>query len=237
MKKFLTISMMALAVVFASSCNKDEDEPETNTNYVNTWVDADVAASDVLSYVDVAELPETVKQFLATQTANLKFTAVASLAADGRGNAGILVEKTKLNLIVTAVETYLNQHASEISEATLAKIQAVMTQLKPVLDSLNDNDYVGTPFTYTVAPTDATSGKFTFTTELKGKEETAEVSYSNLSETTMTITGMIGTEDGTEAKATDSAKSYTLHLKSAASAKVTVGNFVDATTLAASIEK
>lgn len=229
MKKFLTISMMALAVVFASSCNKDENPAEENKNYVNTWVDVDVAASDVMGYIDATELPEAVMQFLATQTANLKFTAVANLAEDGTGNAGILVEKSKLNLIVTAVETYLEQHASEIPAETLAKVQAVMAQVKPVLNGLNDHDYVGAPFTYTAAPTDATSGKFTFTTKVDGKDESTEVSYSDLSETTMNLTGKIGTED--EVKAADKAdvKPYTLHLKSASSAKVEVGKFVDAT--------
>ena len=48
MKKFLTISMMALAVVFASSCEKDNNEPEASTNYLNTWVTEQIPASQVI---------------------------------------------------------------------------------------------------------------------------------------------------------------------------------------------
>ena len=231
MKKFFTISMMALALVFASSCEKDNNEPETNTNYVNTWVDENISVAEVLSYADALgysqNLPAEVKQFLAEQSSNLKFTAVANLAADETGNVGILVEKSKLNLIVTAVETYLKQQASEIPEATLSKIQTVMEKVKPMIASLNDDDYLGIPFTYAVAPADATSGKFTFTAKIGKEEKTAEASYSNLSETALTITGNLETAD--------KVASYTLNLKSAASAKIAVGKFVDGSQLASGL--
>lgn len=231
MKKFLTISMMALAVVFASSCEKDENPAdETNTNYVNTWVDENISAAEVLSYADalgfIQQLPAEVKQFLATQSATLKFTAVANLAADETGNVGILVKKSELNVLVATIEAYLEEHASEIDQAELAKIQGVMTNLKPVLEGLNDNDYVGMPFTYTAAPADATSGKFTFTAKTGKGDKSVEASYSNLSETTLTITGSLA------AKA-DKVASYKLDLKSAASAKIAVGKFVDASQIAA----
>ena len=235
MKKFLTISMMALAVVFASSCEKDENPAgETNTNYVNTWVDENIPAAEVLSYADALgfsqQLPAEVKQFLATKPANLKFTAVANLAADETGNVGILVKKSELNILVATIEAYLEDHASEIDQAELAKIQGVMTKLEPVLEGLNDLDYVGMPFTYTVAPADATSGEFTFTAKIGKEDKSVEASYSNLSETTLTITGSLA------AKA-DKVASYTLDLKSAASAKIAVGKFVDASTIAAGLKK
>ena len=56
MKKFLTISMMALALVFATSCEKDNEE--SLDNYVNTWVTDEIPLTEIAGDDITAEFPE-----------------------------------------------------------------------------------------------------------------------------------------------------------------------------------
>lgn len=220
MKKFLTISMMALALVFATSCEKDNEE--SLDNYVNTWVTDEIPLTEIAGddiTAEFPELPEGMQAVLAQQLANVKLRAVINLAADGKAQAGVLVNKTKLNLMVTAMETLLSQYESQLKPEELAQVKAVMEVLKPFVAGLKDNDYVGVPFTYTVAPTDATSGKITLTLkDEEGKDTVSEIDYRDLSSDSITIESV---------DENDSSKKTTMTLKSASSAKVTVGNFVD----------
>lgn len=220
MKKFLTISMMALALVFATSCEKDNEE--SLDNYVNTWVTDEIPLTEIAGddiTAEFPELPEGMQAVLAQQLANVKLRAVINLAADGKAQAGVLVNKTKLNLMVTAMETLLSQYESQLKPEELAQVKAVMEVLKPFVAGLKDNDYVGVPFTYTVAPTDATSGKITLTLkDEEGKDTVSEIDYRDLSSDSITIESV---------DENDSSKKTTMTLKSASSAKVTVGDFVD----------
>lgn len=221
MKKFLTISMMALALVFATSCEKDNEE--SLDNYVNTWVTDEIPLTEIAGddiTAEFPELPEGMQAVLAQQLANVKLRAVINLAADGKAQAGVLVNKAKLNLMVTAMETLLSQYESQLKPEELAQVKAVMEVLKPFfVAGLKDNDYVGVPFTYTVAPTDATSGKITLTLkDEEGKDTVSEIDYRDLSSDSITIESV---------DENDSSKKTTMTLKSASSAKVTVGNFVD----------
>lgn len=80
MKKFLTISMMALALVFATSCEKDNEE--SLDNYVNTWVTEQIPASEVVGdeFNDlIAKLPEDAQKMIASQMGNLSFKAALVL--------------------------------------------------------------------------------------------------------------------------------------------------------------
>lgn len=222
MKKFLSISMMALALVFASSCSKEDNEEPSAAKCVNTWVTDEVAVTDILPDDAFAEIPAELQPVLAAQLNNLKFKAAVELAADGTGKGGVLVEKTKLTLMETAIQTLLTQYADKIDPEILAQINAGLAAVKPVLDNLKDGDLVGATFTYTATATDAESGKITLTykdTDEEGneKDETTDVAYSGLSDNAVTFT--ITDEDGAQ----------TFALKSASSANVTVGNFVDAT--------
>lgn len=220
MKKFLTISMMALALVFATSCEKDNEE--SLDNYVNTWVTDEIPLTEIAGddiTAEFPELPEGIQAVLAQQLANVKLRAVINLAADGKAQAGVLVNKTKLNLMVTAMETLFSQYESQLKPEELAQVKAVMEVLKPFVAGLKDNDYVGVPFTYTVAPTDATSGKITLTLkDEEGKDTVSEIDYRDLSSDSITIESV---------DENDSSKKTTMTLKSASSAKVTVGDFVD----------
>ena len=95
MKKFLTISMMALALVFATSCEKDNEE--SLDNYVNTWVTDEIPLTEIAGddiTAEFPELPEGIQAVLAQQLANVKLRAVINLAADGKAQAGVLVNKT-----------------------------------------------------------------------------------------------------------------------------------------------
>lgn len=228
MKKFLSISMMALALVFASSCNKDENGEPSAEKCVNTWVTDEVALSEVVGKIDLGDvkLPEEILAALAPQLNNFKARAAVELAADGKGKGGILVEKAQLNLMMSAVQALLTQYGSQLDPEVLAEVNAVLTKVKPMLDNLKDGDLVGATFTYTATATDAENGKITVTyksTDENGneKDETTEVAYSGLSDDAITL--VVADEDGTQ----------TVPLKSASSAKVTVGNFVDATALKA----
>lgn len=220
MKKFLTISMLALALVFATSCEKDNEE--SLDNYVNTWVTDEIPLTEIAGddiTAEFPELPEGIQAVLAQQLANVKLRAVINLAADGKAQAGVLVNKTKLNLMVTAMETLLSQYESQLKPEELAQVKAVMEVLKPFVAGLKDNDYVGVSFTYTVAPTDATSGKITLTLkDEQGKDTVSEIDYRDLSSDSITIESV---------DENDSSKKTTMTLKSASSAKVTVGDFVD----------
>lgn len=228
MKKFLTISMMALVLVFATSCEKDNEE--SLDNYVNTWVTDEIPLTEIAGddiTAEFPELPEGMQAVLAQQLANVKLRAVINLAADGKAQAGVLVNKAKLNLMVTAMETLLSQYESQLKPEELAQVKAVMEVLKPFVDGLKDNDYVGVSFTYTVAPTDATSGKITLTLkDEEGKETVSEIDYRDLSSDSITIESV---------DENDSSKKTTMTLKSASSAKVTVGDFVDVSSLSAFI--
>ena len=117
------------------------------------------------------------------------------------------------------METLLTQYESQLKPEELAQVKAVMEVLKPFVAGLKDNDYVGVPFTYTVAPTDATSGKITLTLkDEEGKDTVSEIDYRDLSSDSITIESV---------DENDSSKKTAMTLKSASSAKVTVGNFVD----------
>lgn len=228
MKKFLSISMMALALVFASSCNKDENGEPSAEKCVNTWVTDEISLSEVageISSEDI-EIPAEIWAVIAPQINNMKVRAAVDLSSDGKGQAGVLVDKAQLNLMVTAVQTILAQYGDKIDADKLAEINQIFTLVKPMLDNLKDGDYVGTAFTYTATATDNESGKITVTykdTDEEGneKDETTEVAYSGLSDDAITL--VVADEDGTQ----------TVPLKSASSAKVTVGNFVDVTALKA----
>ena len=235
MKKFLTISMMALAVVFASSCEKDENPAdETNTNYVNTWVDENISASQVIGdeFNDILKnLPADAQQQIASQLNTLTFKAAFCLSEGGNGQAGVIVEKTKLNLLSAAVEAMLNQYGSQLPAEALATIQKVLPALKQFVAGLDDNDLVGTSFTWTVTPADATSGDFAVTVKTIDednagavKEDTETVHYSELTADSITLT-VTDEEDG----------QFTYTFKSASAAKVTLGKFVDVATLASGL--
>ena len=222
MKKFLSISMMALALVFASSCSKDNNDEPSAAKCVNTWVTDEIALSEIAGEIssEDSEIPAEVWAVIAPQINNLKVRAAVNLASDGKGQAGVIVDKAQLNLMVTAIQTILAQYGDKIDAEKLAEINQIFTLVKPMLDNLKDGDYVGTAFTYTATATDDENGKITVTykeTDKEGneKEETAEVAYSGLSDNAITLT--VTDEDGTQ----------TVSLKSAASANITVGNFVD----------
>ncbi|MCI7177594.1 MAG: hypothetical protein SOU95_08740 [Candidatus Cryptobacteroides sp.] len=77
MKKFLTISMMALVLVFATSCEKDNEE--SLDNYVNTWVTDEIPLTEIAGddiTAEFPELPEGMQAVLAQQLANVKLRAV-----------------------------------------------------------------------------------------------------------------------------------------------------------------
>ena len=228
MKKFLSISMMALALVFASSCNKGDNEDPSAAKCVNTWVTDEISLSEVageISSEDI-EIPAEIWAVIAPQINNMKVRAAVDLSSDGKGQAGVLVDKAQLNLMVTAVQTILAQYGDKIDADKLAEINQIFTLVKPMLDNLKDGDYVGTAFTYTATATDNENGKITVTykdTDEEGneKDETMEVAYSGLSDDAMTLT------------VADESETKSISLKSASSANVTVGNFVDVTALKA----
>lgn len=221
MKKFLTISMMALALVFATSCEKDNEE--SLDNYVNTWVTEQIPASEVVGdefNALIAKLPEDAQKMIASQMGNLSFKAALVLNEDGKAQAGIVVEKAKLNLLATAVETMLDRYSSQIPAEYLQTIQQILPVLKQFVASLEDNDLVGESFTYSATPTDATSGKFVFTFKDldengKPKDEIINADYSSLSESSMKI------------EVTEEGETISYTFKSASVANVKLGKFVD----------
>ncbi len=214
MKKFLTISMMALAVVLASSCNKNEDpEVSDNTKYINTWVAENVAVSDVLADIDGTSIDELlntlpVSETIKNQIAAMKVNVIVKFDENGKGNTGLLIDNQIL-LLLNGLITYAAQEGIEIPEA-----------IKTLVGNLKVNDYIGATFTYTAAPEDATKGKLEFTVVADGKTEKSEVDYSGLSDDSMTISY---TDEVTI--------KYTF--KSLGSTKLTVNNFIDVVALAA----
>lgn len=230
MKKFLSISMMALALVFASSCSKDE-EPSAE-KCVNTWVTDELALTEIVDVEDIFgdKVPAELQPVLAAQLNNLKFKVALDFAADGNGKGGVVIEKTKLNLVETAIQALLTQYADKLKPEELAKLNELLATVKPMLDNLKDGDLVGAQFTYSATPTDSESGRIVATykdldEEGNPKDETMEFVYSGLSDNTITLTSV--TEGKTES----------ISFKSAASANVTIGNFVDVAALGSLIEK
>ncbi len=212
MKKFLTISMMALAMVLASSCNKDENPEESNNSkYVNTWVAENVAVSEVLEDLDgttideiLGSLPETVKNQIATKKVN----AIVKFDGNGKGNAGVLLDTELLGMMKVLIASLPAQGITVPEEVTV------------LLNSLKANDCIGITFDYTATPADATKGKFEFAVTVDGKTEKTDVDYTDLSDDSITISY------------TEDSQTYKYTLKSLSSTKLTVNNFIDVMTLA-----
>lgn len=210
--------MMALAVVLASSCNKDENpKGSDNSKYVNTWVAENVKVSKVLEDLDGGDisevldnLPEALKN-QAAQLMKLEVNAIVKLDENGKGNAGVLVNQpllTAMGIVIKAIEGQGITIPSAVTE---------------FLNKLKVNDYIGAPFTFVAAPEDATKGKLTFTVTVSGKAETTTADYKDLSDNAITVSYK------------DESESLTYTLKSLSSTKLTVGNFVDGTVLASLI--
>lgn len=211
MKKFLTISMMALAVVLASSCNKDENPEESNNSkYINTWVAENVEVSKVLEELDgtnideiLGELPGTIKNQIAAKKVN----AIVKFDENGKGSAGVLIDSEMLVMLKMMI-TYATEQGITIPDAAVT-----------LLNSLKANDCIGMTFTYTATPADATKGKFEFAVTVDGKTEKTDADYSDLSDNSITLSY------------TEDSQTYKYTLKSLGSTKLTVNNFIDALTL------
>ncbi len=224
MKKFLTVSMMALAMVLASSCNKDEDPAKdvNNTKYINTWVAKDVEVGKILGDVSDPEtfvkLPDNIK----SQLADMKLDIVVKLDENGKGNAGVHLDNNKLTMLRTIFSWISQQEGVQIP-----------SEVSQIFAGIKADDYVGAPFAYSAAPTDETKGKFTVTVGTGEESETEDVNYSDLSDNAMTLSYKDEVENPQTGKTEMVDVSYTL--KSLGSTGLTVNNFVDVSALAALI--
>lgn len=226
MKKYFSIAAAVLAVLSLSSCEKNDDASgDQGASVVNTWVSDEMPITSFgsIEIGDYTEgLPQEAVKALTAALANAKFQVVLDLKADGNGQAGILVDKAKLNLMVQTVKTLLETYGAQIPAEKLQEINAAMAAAQPLLEALKDNDYVGVTYTYTVNPADAASGKIIATVQSVGDDETedgekddnvTEMDYSGLSADAVTVTGM------------DDGKPVTFNFRSASASGVTVGSF------------
>lgn len=231
MKKFLSIAMIALAAVFASSCNKDNSSEES-TKFINTWVTDEIKATDYFGdeFTDLLKnLPESAQTAIKAQLDKTKFKGVVSVKNDGNGFYGVLVDKANLNLLVTAVTTWVENHGSELTDEQKTALNKIIYELKPTINSLKDNDVIGTSFTWTVKENHGATGILNVTTktvktdddgdEITGEDEkpvfentTLEIAWKDLSDDAVTLT--YGDQKP-------------ISCKSASAAKVTVGTFYD----------
>lgn len=224
MKKFLTVSMMALAMVLASSCNKDENPEEevNNAKYINTWVAKDVEVGKALWDVTDSEIFVNLPDAIKTQLADAKCDMIVRLDENGNGNAGVHVDNNMLTLL-RAFYSWLSQQGSV----------TIPSDVSQLLLSVKANDYVGIAFTYEATPTDETKGKFTVTTGVGEDSLTDDVDYSELSDNAMTLSYKDEITNPETGKTEDVDVTYTL--KSLSSTGLTVNNFVDASVLIALI--
>ncbi len=222
MKKFFTVSMMALALVLASSCNKEENSADNNAKYVNTWVAKDLSVSQIIkeisagdSTVDdiIGSLPEEQKNLILNQ----KLNAVMKLDENGKGNFGLHLDNNTYALFKALYSWYSEQEGAEIPSA----VSELVAKIKV-------NDYVGLSFTYVAVPTDETTGKIDFTVQVdKDKPETSTVEYSKLSDSTITLS--YEEKDASTGKT----NSFSYDFNSLGTTTgITVGNFIDLSVLA-----
>lgn len=215
MKKFLTLSMMALAVVLASSCNKTEEV--TDPLYVNTWVAEDLTIDDIYSNGDGSSAIYGLPEDYATELQNMRFKVIMKIDGDGNGNLGLYVDQATLafvqKLIVWANKEDLGIPAEALQY--VAKIKA--------------NDYAGLSLTYTVAPTDETQGKITILSNLGEGSEPAVLSYSELSKDSVKL----GVNFEEDSETTDRplagqvVEPVVINFKSLSSTGIKLGKFVD----------
>ncbi len=231
MKKYLAIAMIALASVSASSCDKDNNE--SSTDYVNTWISENIKATDYLSddLDDVLkDLPTEAQTAIKAQLANFTFKGVVSISEGGKGYYGVLVNKGDLNLLVSAVTTWVENNSDKLTDEQKVELNKIISALKPTIESLNNNDVVGTDFTWTEKENNGATGVFSCTTKVveensetgktEVKSETLDIAWSGLSANAVTFTY-------------DNQKP--VNCKSASAAKVTVGKFYDSDKLFSSI--
>ncbi len=223
MKKFLTVSMMALALVAASSCNKDENPEEVNNaRYINTWVAKDVEVGKVLGDVSDDEIFSKLPDAMKAQLADTKLDLIVKLDENGKGNAGVYLNNNTLTLLRTLFSWISKQEGVTIP-----------SEVSQIFAGIKANDYVGAAFAYTAAPTDGTKGKFTVTVGTGEESETEEISYSDLSDNAMTLSYKDEIENPQTGKTETVDVTYTL--KSLSSTGLTINSFVDVSALAALI--
>lgn len=220
MKKFLTVSMLALALVLASSCNKEENSGDNNAKYVGTWVAKDIPLAQIVGELGadgdlseiISQLPEDTK---ATVLAK-KFNVVMTLDENGKGTFGLHLDKNTHQLLYN-IYSYFSEQGYQYPPA-----------ISELVAKIKDNDYAGMGFTYVAAPTDETKGKFTFTVKIKDDAETSIVDYSGLTDDAITLSYEDKNESGEPVN-------ITYNLISLAKSGITVNNFIDLSVLASLI--
>ena len=216
--------MMALAMVLASSCNKDDDPEKdvNNTKYINTWVAKDVEVGKILGDVSDAEtfvkLPDNIK----AQLVDMKLDIVMKLDENGKGNVGVHLDNNKLTMLRTIFSWISQQEGVQIP-----------SEVSQIFAGIKANDYVGASFAYSAVPTDETKGKFTVTVGTGDESETEDVNYSDLSDNSMTLSYKDEIKNPQTGKTEEVDVSYTL--RSLSSTGLTINNFVDISALAALI--
>lgn len=236
MKKFLTVSMMALAVVFASSCNKDEngnDGESGEATLVKSWVSEGLPAAYMLDLIlpDMDGVPEEVLGELDGLLGDAKIRCVFDFREDKTGGVGVLVNKTELNVMIAGLTGVFTKYEGKYE--ALAEYKQILEKLAGVVKNYNDGDYIGAAYTYDVTPTDATSGAIDFVLKLDSRKDKKEAcTYSGLAVDKVTLTEVEDEEDveypasGDEPVAggdDDDDEPVVIPLSSASSANVKVG--------------
>ena len=234
MKKYFAIAMIALAAVCTSACNTENSNSDFNYSgpLVNGWLTEESspsieALSDVVSSTSATvQLPDSVYTALETALSDILFTRVINLASDGTGQIGVLVDKDELNHFADAVKETLT-NAEELEPNDIEPILTGIAAFRLAILSMNNNDILGTAFTYTVTPDDDdASGTITATITIDGKQAQKSVRYAYLKENSVTI-GYQEVEQG-------KTEYYTYPMVSAASREIKLGKLVDLTALMSS---
>ncbi len=226
MKKYFAIAMIALAALFASSCKKDNSKTEDGpkATYRNSWVSEEMDAASALGE-ELLDLPADAMTQIVDKTKDLKFRRAMVFADGGKGVVGVLVNKANLLALVNAVSDWAST-STTLSDEDKETLAQVTLFLKATFSRLNDNDVLGSEFTYTAEETDATSGKLTTvmsSTDESGNpsKTTTVMDYKNLSESSITLSYAAG---------------GVITLSSATSLGIKVGNLVDINSLMPSAE-
>lgn len=204
MKKFLTISMMALAMAFVSSCNKDGNgtgEEAGEATLVKTWVTDEIPASlvtdIVLDRILPSDIPEEVLADLAALAANAKIRLAVDFKEDKTGGVGVILDKDAVNVLITGIKMSFAEHEKDYPGLE-EMYGGILDKVAEKINDYNDGDYIGASYTYVATPADAASGEISLVFKVDDREDgdaEGACKYSGLTASKVILSEVIEFDD------------------------------------------
>lgn len=196
--------MIALAMAFVSSCDKDGNgtgEETGEATLVKTWVTDEIPASVVTDLVlgDIfpSDIPEEVLADVAALAANAKIRLAVDFKEDKTGGVGVILDKTAVNVLITGIKMSFAKHEKDYPG--LGEMYGgLLDKLAGIIEKYKDGDYIGASYTYVATPADAASGAISLVFKVDDREDgdaKGSCKYSGLTASKVTLSEVVEESD------------------------------------------